>query len=86
MHRVSQSGACWRHSARGIRVGAVELPGCARLELAQEVVPLNPQEACSKGCWRAGPRSGTDLLMQKRHPMSRYMTFMYGLCDASGHR
>ena len=30
-------------------MGAVELPGCARLELAQGVVPLNPQEAVFQG-------------------------------------
>jgi hypothetical protein len=30
-------------------VGAAELPGCARLELAQGVVRLNPQEAAFEG-------------------------------------
>jgi hypothetical protein len=30
-------------------VGAAGLPGCARLELAQGVVPLNPQEAVFEG-------------------------------------
>ena len=30
-------------------MGAVELPGRARLELAQGVVPLNPQEAVFEG-------------------------------------
>ena len=30
-------------------MGAGELPGCARLELAQGVVPLNPQEAVFEG-------------------------------------
>ena len=30
-------------------MGAAGLPGCARLELAQGVVPLNPQEAVFEG-------------------------------------
>ena len=30
-------------------MSAAELPGCARLELAQGVVPLNPQEAVFEG-------------------------------------
>jgi hypothetical protein len=34
---------------RGVWVSAAELPGCARLELAEGVVPLNPQEAVFEG-------------------------------------
>ena len=34
---------------RGVWVSAAGLPGCARLELAQGVVPLNPQEAVFEG-------------------------------------
>jgi hypothetical protein len=33
----------------GFGVGAAGLPGCARLELAQGGVPLNPQEAVFEG-------------------------------------
>jgi integrase len=33
----------------GFGVGAPELPGCVRLELAQGVVPLNPREAVFEG-------------------------------------
>jgi len=34
---------------RGVWVSAAELLGCARLELAEGVVPLNPQEAVFEG-------------------------------------
>jgi hypothetical protein len=38
-----------RRMQRGVWVSAAELPGCARLELAEGVVPLNPQEAVFEG-------------------------------------
>jgi len=38
-----------RRMQRGGWVSAAELPGCARLELAQGVVPLNPREAVFEG-------------------------------------
>jgi integrase len=38
-----------RKVAAGVWVSATELPGCARLELAEGVVPLNPQEAVFEG-------------------------------------
>jgi hypothetical protein len=38
-----------RRMQRGFGVGAAELPGSARLELAQGVVSLNPREAVFEG-------------------------------------
>src|SRR5579875_2203627 len=40
---------CWGGCNGGFEVSAAGLPGCARLELAQGVVPLNPQEAVFEG-------------------------------------
>jgi hypothetical protein len=38
-----------RQMHQGFGVSAAELPGCARLELAEGVVPLNPREAVFEG-------------------------------------
>ena len=42
---VTLRASMLRRMQRGFGVSAAGLPGCARLELAQGVVPLNPQEA-----------------------------------------
>lgn len=46
---VTLRASMLRRMQRGFGVGAAELPGCARLELAQGVAPLNPQEAVFEG-------------------------------------
>lgn len=67
-------------------MSAAELPGCARLELAQGVVPLNPQEAMFEGMLAGWAPKRHRPIDAEASTMSRYMTSMYGLCDASGHR
>jgi hypothetical protein len=44
-----------RAMQRGFGVSAAGLPGCGRLELAQGVVPLNPQEAVFEAIRAPGP-------------------------------
>ena len=41
-------------------MGAAELPGCARLELAQGVVPLNPEEAVFEATVRSFSRAARE--------------------------
>ena len=45
-------------------MGAAELPGCARLELAQGVVPLNPQEAVFEGMLAGWARQQRSRFLQ----------------------
>jgi hypothetical protein len=62
---------CYGGCNGGFRVSAAGLPGCARLELAQGVVPLNPQEAVFEGMLAGWARQQRSRFLREQATIGR---------------